>query len=153
MTPRSKPRSGSAIEYILAHQQADGWLGPDWRQPEAQAVRRLAAVPAVQGAHAIPAGDRRSADHPGVACVLPEDRRGDLAASRCIAGPRFRAADLAVVLYWLHEQTGEPWVLDLAKKAFAQSHDWRALYENFPFKDKAREKEDLENHGVNTAMG
>ena len=35
---------------------------------------------------------------------------------------------------------------------FAQSHDWRALYENFPFKEKAKDKKSLENHGVNTAM-
>ena len=65
---------------------------------------------------------------------------------------KFRAADFGVTLYWLYSQTGEAFVLDLAKKMFAQSHDWRTLYENFPFKEKATEKKGLENHGVNTAM-
>ena len=47
-----------------------------WRQPEAQALRRLAALSAVQGALAVPASDGRSANHPGSACVLPENRPG-----------------------------------------------------------------------------
>ncbi len=67
-----------AIGYILDHQHPDGWLGPGRRRPEAQAVRRLAAVPAVQGAHPVPGGHRRSSRHPGDAEVLPQDRRGDL---------------------------------------------------------------------------
>jgi uncharacterized protein len=66
---------------------------------------------------------------------------------------KVRAADLAVTLYWLYEQTGERSMLDLAKKAFTQSLDWRSLYEDFPFRDKAKDKKSLENHGVNTAMG
>jgi uncharacterized protein len=66
---------------------------------------------------------------------------------------KVRAADLAITLYWLYDRTKEPWLLELADKAFAQSHDWRAMFENFPFKSKAQDRKDLENHGVNTGMG
>ena len=47
----------------------------------------------------------------------------------------------------------EPWLLDLAKKAFAQSHDWRAHFEDFRFTAKTHGKFDLDSHGVNTGMG
>ena len=132
---------------------ASRWLArADWRQPEAQTIRRLAAISAVQGARAVPASDGRS-DGSSPLC-LRCCRKIDQVISRdpLYSWAKVRAADFAVTLYWLYSQTGEPWVLDLAKKAFAQSHDWRALYENFPYKDKAKEKKSLENHGVNTAM-
>src|SRR5262249_2838061 len=65
---------------------------------------------------------------------------------------KFRAADFAITLYWLYAQSSEPWILDLAKKTFSQSHDWRSLYESFPYRQRAKDKKSLENHGVNTAM-
>ena len=74
--PVLKGKVRNAIEYILAHQQADGWLGPIGDQSEAQAVRRLAAIPAVQGARTVPASDGRSSNHPGSACMLSESRPG-----------------------------------------------------------------------------
>ena len=49
-TPPSRPRFSAYVDDILAHQQPDGWLGPIGDTAEAQAVRCLAAVPAVQGA-------------------------------------------------------------------------------------------------------
>jgi hypothetical protein len=43
--------------------------------------------------------------------------------------------------------------LKLAETAFAQSHDWRAQFDNFRFTAKTQGKFDLDTHGVNTAMG
>ena len=49
-------------------------------------------------------------------------------------------------------RTGEPWLLDLARKAFAQSHDWRAQFDDFKFTGKTQGKFELDTHGVNTGM-
>ena len=63
-----------------------------------------------------------------------------------------RAADFAVSMVWLYARTGETWPLDLARKAFAQSHDWRAQFEDFKFTGKTLSKFELDTHGVNTGM-
>ena len=89
---------------------------------------------------------------PATAQVLPQDRPGHRSASPCIAGRKIRVADLAVSLFWLYDRTGETWLLDLAQKAFAQSHDWRAQFEDFKFTGKTQGKFDLDTHGVNTGM-
>ena len=76
--PALQAKVKRSIDYILDHQQPDGWLGPVGDSAEAQALRRLAAVPPAQGADAIPGGHRRPAGHPGDAPLLPQDRRGHL---------------------------------------------------------------------------
>jgi hypothetical protein len=149
--PVLKAKVGNAIEYILAHQQGDGWLGPvgDSQKHKPYDVWPLFPLFKALAQYEQATGDRRI-----VPALLRCCRKIDQVITRdpLYSWAKVRAADLAVTLYWLYLQTGELWVLDLARKAFAQSQDWRALYENFPYKDKAREKKSLENHGVNTAM-
>ncbi len=149
--PVLKAKVGNAIEYILAHQQADGWLGPvgDSQKHKPYDVWPLFPLLKALAQYEQATGDRRI-----VPALLRCCRKIDQVITRdpLYSWAKVRAADLAVTLYWLYLQTGELWVLDLARKAFAQSQDWRSLYENFPYKDKAREKKSLENHGVNTAM-
>ena len=94
--PRSRPRSRRRSTTSSTTSSPTAGSGPIGDTPEAQAVRRLAAVPPVQGADPVPGGHRRSPGHPGDAEVLPQDRRGRSRRSRCIAGRRFRVADLAV---------------------------------------------------------
>ncbi len=150
--PRLKAKVKSAIDFILAHQQADGWLGPvgDSKKHKPYDVWPLFPLFKAFMQYQQATGDPRI-----IPSLLACCRKIDQVISHepMYSWAKVRVADLAVVLYWLHEQTGDPVVLKLAKKSFAQSHDWRALYENFPFKDRAKEKKDLENHGVNTAMG
>jgi uncharacterized protein len=149
--PALKAKVKNAIEYILAHQQADGWLGPigDSKKHRPYDVWPLFPLFKSLVQYHQATGDPRI-----IPALLACCRKVDQAISRepLYSWAKLRAADLAVTLYWVYEQTGERWVLDLAKKTFNQSLDWRALYENFPFKDKAKDKKSLENHGVNTAM-
>jgi uncharacterized protein len=149
--PVLKGKVRNAIEYILAHQQPDGWLGPigDSQKHKAYDVWPLFPLFKALVQYQQATGDPRI-----IPALLACCRRIDQVISRnpLYSWAKVRVADFAVILYWLYSQTGESWVLDLAKKSFAQSQDWRALYENFPFAVKAKEKKSLENHGVNTAM-
>ncbi len=149
--PALKVKVRNAVEYILAHQQADGWLGPvgDSQKHKPYDVWPLFPLFKALMQYQQATGDPRIIPAL-VACCRKIDQV--IARDPLYSWAKVRAADFAVVLYWLYSQTGESWVLDLAKKSFAQSQDWRALYEKFPFKEKAREKKTLENHGVNTAM-
>jgi uncharacterized protein len=149
--PALKAKVKNAIEYILAHQQADGWLGPigDSKKHKPYDVWPLFPLFKSLMQYQQATGDPRI-----IPALLACCRKVDQVISNepLYSWAKLRAADLAVTLYWVYEQTGERWVLDLAKKTFNQSLDWRGLYENFPFKEKAKDKKSLENHGVNTAM-
>src|SRR5262249_428851 len=65
---------------------------------------------------------------------------------------RYRAADLAVCLYWLHERTREPWLLELAGRVRSQAHDWRGQFEAGRYAGKTTRDFSLDNHGVNVGM-
>ncbi len=149
--PVLKVKVRNAVEYILAHQQADGWLGP---VGDSQKHKPYDVWPLFPLFKALMQYQQATGDPRIIPALIACCRKIDQVIARdpLYSWAKVRAADLAVVLYWLYSQTGESWVLDLAKKSFAQSQDWRALYENFPYKDKAQEKKTLENHGVNTAM-
>jgi hypothetical protein len=94
--------------------------------------------------------------------------RGVLDETPLFAWARSRWADLVVALHWLAEQTGEPWLLDLALTARTQGYDWRRSFESFEFTERVgraelararlARREEFEDfymatHGVNNAMG
>lgn len=67
---------------------------------------------------------------------------------------RFRWADLVVSIYWLHDRTGDDWLLDLAANMHRQGVDWVAHINRLPVRDRALpEERDLSTHVVNNAMG
>lgn len=66
----------------------------------------------------------------------------------------YRWADLVITLHWLHERTGEAWLLGLAEKLKDQGFPWRTHVEHFPYRARSRHEEcDLRSHGPNNAMG
>ncbi|HPP71145.1 MAG TPA: glycoside hydrolase family 127 protein [Pseudothermotoga sp.] len=48
-----------------------------------------------------------------------------------------RGFENLVSIFWFHERTKEPFLLDLAKLIISQSIDWSKLFENFPYKEPA----------------
>jgi DUF1680 family protein len=67
---------------------------------------------------------------------------------------RYRWADLVVSILWLHERTGEDWLLDLAATARDQGFNWPAYHATFSIRGRALpEERDLSTHVVNNAMG
>ncbi|MGO9468498.1 MAG: beta-L-arabinofuranosidase domain-containing protein [Isosphaeraceae bacterium] len=146
-----KAKVKKAIDYILDHQHADGWLGPvgDSRKHKPYDVWPLFPLLKALTQYQEATGDPRV-----VPALLKCCRKIDQVIGRepMYSWARFRAADLAVTLYWLHDRSKEPWLLKLAQTAFAQSHDWRAQFDNFPFTAKTQGKFELDTHGVNTGM-
>ena len=67
---------------------------------------------------------------------------------------RYRWADLLVSIVWLHERTGEDWLLELAQTVQAQGFDWAHHAVRFPVDGRCLpEERDLSTHVVNNAMG
>ena len=147
-----KAKVKRAIDAILDRQRPDGWLGP---VGDTQNHKPYDVWPLFPLFKALTQYHEASGDSRVVPALLKCCRKIDQVISRepLYSWAKVRTADFAISLYWLYDRTKEPWLLELADKAFAQSHDWRAMFENFPFPTKARDRKDLENHGVNTAMG
>jgi hypothetical protein len=147
-----KAKVRKAIDAILERQQADGWLGPvgDSQQHQPYDIWPLFPLFKALTQYQEATGDPRI-----IPALLRCCRKIDHVISHepIYRWAKVRAADLAVTLYWLSDRTHEAWLLILCQKVFTQSHDWRAMFEHYPFTTKAREVKDLENHGVNTAMG
>jgi hypothetical protein len=140
-----------SVDSILLRQHADGWLGPlgDSRKHKPYDVWPLFPLLKALTQYQEATGDKRV-----VPALLKACRKIDQVISRepLYSWARFRAADFVVTLYWLHERTSESWLLDLARKVFTQSHDWRVQFDDFKFTGKTRGKFELDTHGVNTAM-
>jgi DUF1680 family protein len=64
-----------------------------------------------------------------------------------------RWADEVLSVIWLYNRTGNPKLLDLARKLHEQGFDWKAYFANFKYKEKVTKREEnLQSHGVNNSM-
>lgn len=146
-----KARAARYVDYIITHQEPDGWLCPT-------------------------AGQRREEYDLWAfflmlkVLVLYHGFTGDVRVERCVR-ESFRAIDrhidrrtlfnwgqtrwfeALIALYWLYERAPEPWLLDLATKLRAQGFDWIALYERWPYTAPHEPRRWSQmNHVVNQAM-
>ena len=131
------------IDWILSSQRPDGFFGPpkdDWWP------RMVAAKVLTQ--HAEATGDRRVV--PFLQAYFRHLHQG-LRERPLRDWGQARAADNVLSVYWLHERTGEPWLLDLAADLFRQSIDWSALYRDWPYREP-QTAFDHRIHVVNVAM-
>jgi DUF1680 family protein len=149
--PALQAKVKKSVDYILDHQHSDGWLGPIG---DAQKHKPYDVWPLFPLFKALTQYEEATGDPRVIPALLKCCRKIDGVISKepMYSWARFRVADLAVTLYWLHDRTHEPWLMDLARKAFDQSHDWRAQFEDFRFTGKSTGHRDLDNHGVNTGM-
>ncbi len=149
--PALKAKVRRSVDYILEHQQPDGWLGPIG---DAQKHRPYDVWPLFPLFKALTQYQEATGDPRVIPALLKCCRKIEavISGEPMYSWAKFRVADLAVTLDWLHERTHEAWLPDLARKAFAQSHDWRSEFEHFPYTEKSIRHHDLDNHGVNIAM-
>lgn len=167
-----KVRARRWIDSILKTQREDGWLGPLKGNPssasrlsEYDVWPRFLALKAMTQWHEA-TGDERIV--PAMARFL--HRLDTLLDQKPLEEwARVRWADLVLSIYWLHDRTGEPWLLELAAKVRAQGLDWPRLARDFPYREKVTRRELQQftkaaggrrindqfgaTHGVNVAMG
>jgi len=150
--PKLKAKVKTHVDYILAHQRPDGWLGPVGdNDPNHKAYDVWPLFPLFK---ALTQYHEATGDPRVVPAMLRCCRKIDEVISKepLYSWARYRAADLAVSLYWLHDRTSDQWLLDLAGKARAQAHDWRGQFAAGKFAGKTTRDFSLDNHGVNVGM-
>jgi DUF1680 family protein len=158
--PGLKAKVQHWVDFILTHPQPDGWLGPVrgknvgqlkptydvW--PVAIVLKALTQYQeATQDARVIPAVTQCLRKLNTVLDEKPLDSWKEFAD-----WARYRWADLVLSIFWLYDQTHEPWLLELAGKIHKQGFDWRAHYAHFGDKERTARPR-MWTHGVNTAMG
>lgn len=156
--PKLKAKVQRWVDYILAHQQSDGWLGPEKsagpfgipgpppnpRDPWPQFVILKALAQYYEAT-----GDKR---------VLPAMTKELGAMDRQLQvrplydWNLFRYGDLLITLFWLYDKTKDPWLLQLAYRAANQGYNWPGHFRDLPVKDKSPAW-NWEGHVVNNAMG
>jgi hypothetical protein len=153
-----KTKAKRWVDYILKHQTADGWLGPEQGNPpygldappneirdpwpEFVILKVLSQYEeATNDLRIIPAMERsmRSID-------VQMDKRP------LFNWNFFRWGDLVVSIYWMYDRTHEPWLMDFAVKAANQGYNWTSHFWDLPLKHKS-ERWNWVGHGVNNAMG
>ena len=109
------------MDYIIGHQDADGWMGPQRSGPRraGRPVRRLAADGPAQGTAAVSRRRRRRADHHGGGEAVPAHHEVMQEWPLHDWG-RVRWADLVHCLDLLYERTGDTSLLDTARLAHEQ---------------------------------
>jgi hypothetical protein len=144
------------IDRILADQNADGWLGP---VGDSQKHKPYDVWPLFPLFKALVQYQEATGDPRIVPALMKCARKIDEVITKepLYSWAEVRAADLALPLYWLYDRTQEAWLLDLARKVFAQSHDWAKQYGpedrvNPRYLKRVTEGADLTTHGVNHGM-
>ena len=154
--PTLVAKATKRVNWVLTHQAADGWLGPDRKRDWWPNMVLLKALTQYQEAtgdpRIIPAMQRYfkyQADH------LQESPLRDWG--------KFRWADEVLSVLWLYNRTGDGSLLDLARTLEAQGHDWKGEFAEFRFTSKTNKDQlglekpanlevSLSAHGVNNAM-
>jgi uncharacterized protein len=168
-----KAKVGRWVDHILENQGDDGWLGPRTIDPNPQhrgdvgefdLWPRFVALKALLQFHSATNDER----------ILPAVTRffrftlEILQHQPLFEWGRARWADLVYSIYLTYEQTGEPWLLDLARTVHEQGFDWMTFARDIPYKDKVDQDrlqefhrtsgmwmndDFLGTHCVNVAMG
>jgi DUF1680 family protein len=150
---RLKAKVRHWVDEILSRQHEDGWLGPlnsQSRQGYPYDPWPVYVVLKALTQYQEATGDDR---------VIPAMQRFLSRLDRVLderplrSWARYRWADLLLSVHWLHERTGEDWLLRLGEKLREQGFDWRAHFERFPYRERSLPEEcDLSSHGPNNAM-
>jgi hypothetical protein len=145
------------MDFILTHPYSDGWLGPNWemgaRLSEPKDYDMWPTFPLLK---AMAQYQEATGDPRVIPAMVNHARRLSILLDEkpLFAWATYRWIDLNVVLFWLYERSGEPWLLDLALKAQIQGFDWQAHFAHFDITDKTNPLiKSLSTHGVNHGMG
>ncbi|MBN1640336.1 MAG: glycoside hydrolase family 127 protein [Anaerolineae bacterium] len=155
--PALQTKVARYVGYILEHQKEDGWLGPRIMIPASGRPvnahydlwgQILATKVLTQYAQAT--GNRGARE-----ALTKNLRLLDLHIDRAplFNWGQFRWFEVLLGLYWLYEEIGEPWLLDLAVKFHAQGFDWPSFFARWPLTAPTpKGRWNYMGHVVNNAM-
>jgi uncharacterized protein len=147
-----KARVRRWVEEILARQASDGWLGPEL---DPKYGYKYDPWPVFVTLKALVQYWEAERDQRVVTAVGRFLRRLDalLDSEPLRKWAQYRWGECLLTVLWLHERTGEPWLVDFAARLHAQGYDWPALFADYPYLDRRRREECvLASHVVNNAM-
>lgn len=145
------------MNYILDHQEPDGWLGP---RTMVQAGERPADAhydiwAQLLAMKVLAQYFDASRDERAMAALLKALRLLDTHIDRAplFNWGAFRWFEGLIGLFAAYEHTGEPWLLDLAVKLHAQGFDWGSFYAHWPLTEPTpKGRWNYMGHVVNNAM-
>jgi len=148
-----KAKVHAYVDYIVRHQQEDGWVGPGGAS---HMDRKGTDVWGLLLAGKALAQYGQAAGHAGVLASL---HRCLKAISRhtqdapLFKWGQFRGMETLLPLYWVYEQTGDQMLLDLVRSLRCQAFDWSTFYLDLPEALRRRATAwTFDSHVVNTAM-
>jgi hypothetical protein len=139
------------MDYIITHQQPDGWLGPvQSKDRQAYDPWPIFIILKAMTQYAEATGDPRVV--PAIErCCRKLDTLLD--TKPLFDWSRARWGDLLASVYWLYDRQPECWLPELAAKVHKQGLDWRSHFADFRYKEKlSADSIDYSTHGVNNAM-
>ncbi len=132
-----KSKAMHYMDYILTHQDEDGWLGPRVMRAAAGRPDELRydlwaqwLIGKVLVQYAEASGDPRAVD------ALERNLRmldQQIGHTPLFNWGQFRWFEGLIAIFWLYEKTGQRWLLDLARKLRAQGFDWGAFFVDWPY--------------------
>ncbi len=148
-----KARITRHVEHIVAHQRADGWYAP---YPADAATKRYDLWAILLANKALVQYHEATGDARVLEAVTRSLRALLVGLDRTplYEWGRFRWYEGLVSVFYVHERTREPWLLDLARKLREQGVDFEALYrtDDITVPTPRRGLWKWTKHVVNTAM-
>ena len=155
--PGLKAKVLKYMDYILDHQEEDGWLGP--RQMVAVGGRQADAHYDIWGQllamKVLAVYHDASGDERALQGLLKALRMLDFHIDQAplFNWGQFRWFEGLIGLYYAYEKTQENWLLDLAVKLHAQGFDWGSFFEHWPLTEPTPKRRwNYMGHVVNNAM-
>ena len=145
------------IDYIVEHQQDDGWLGP--REANVENIEAtedydpwglILALKVLVQYHEISKDMKVLAAV--IRCLRMMDRHMD--AAPLFNWSKYRWFESLVSIYYVYELTQERWLINLARKFFELGFDWKAFYQSDEVRTPSQRRGDwsFDKHVVNNAM-
>jgi hypothetical protein len=140
--------AGKWLDRAFRSQQADGYFGPPENKAKDDLWPNMLVLVCAQSLYEA-TGDAR---------VIPFMTKYfryeyDLPVADLLPGSwqKLRGGENLESVYWLYNRTGEPWLLDLARRLYERTADWESDLIS-PERDKKWEASGF-YHGVNITMG
>ena len=148
--PHLKERAQHYVEYIMDHQQEDGWLGPKPEKSERADIWSIFLALKMLVQYYEATQDSRVIE------VVEKSLRGidrHIDTAPLFDWAQFRWFEVLIPLHWLYEKRGGEWLLQLTIKLHAQGFDWGAFFEDWPMTEATEMKRwNFMSHVVNNAM-